>query len=65
MFTFELNDAIDMLRQLRTCMYVFHTILRQFTKYDTSIKIQFLRSFCSCYYCPYLWLDMTIQSSRN
>ena len=40
------------------------SILRQFAKCDESVKLVLFSSFCSCYYCPYLWLDMTKHSAR-
>ena len=39
-------------------------MLRQFAKCDESVKLVLFSSFCSCYYCPYLWLDMTKHSAR-
>ena len=44
---------------LRTFYARSNTILRQFAKCDESVKLELFRNFCTCYYCPYLWLDMT------
>ena len=64
MFTPDSKDDADMQRQLRTFYARSNTILRQFAKCDESVKLVLFSSFCSCYYCPYLWLDMTKHSAR-
>ena len=66
MFTPDSKDDVDMRRQLRTFYARSNTILRQFAKCDESVKVVDLlfSSFCSCYHCPYLWLDMTKHSAR-
>ena len=65
MFTPDLKDVIDMLRQLRTIYARSNTILRQFAKCGASVNLELFKRFCSCYYCPILWLGMTKQSSRK
>ena len=60
MFTPDSKDDADMQRQLRTFYARSNTILR-----DESVKLVLFSSFCSCYYCPYLWLDMTKHSARK
>ena len=57
-------DSMDMQRQLRTFYARSNTILRQFAKCGESVKLVLFSSFCSCYYCLYLWLDMTKHSAR-
>ena len=64
MFTPDSKDDVDMQRQLRTFYARSDTILRQFAKRDKSVKLVLFSSFCNCYYCPYLWLDMTKRSAR-
>ena len=64
MFTPDSKDDVDMQRQLRTFYACSNTIIRQFAKCDESVKLVLFCSFCSCYYCPYLWLDMTKHSAR-
>ena len=64
MFTPDSEDDVDMQRQLRTFYAHCNTILRQFAKCDESAKLVLFSSFCSCYYCLYLWLDMTKHSAR-
>ena len=59
MFNPDSKDDVDIQRQLRTFYVRSNTILRQFAKCDESVKLVFFSSFCSCYYCPYLWLNMT------
>ena len=59
MFTPISKDDVDMQRQLGTFYARSDTILRQFAKCDKSVKLVLVSRFCSCYYCPYLWLDMT------
>ena len=64
MFIFDSKDDVDMQRQLRTFYARSNTINRQFAKCDESVKLVRFSSFCSCYYCPYLWPDMTKHSAR-
>ena len=64
MFTPDSKNDADMQRQLTTFYARSNTILRQFAKCDESVKLVLFSSFCSCYYCPYLWLDMTKHSAR-
>ena len=64
MFTPDSKDDADMQMQLRTFYARSNTILRQFAKCDESVKLVLFSSFCSCYSCPYLWLDMTKHSAR-
>ena len=63
MFIHDSKDDVDMQRQVRTFYARSNTILRQFAKCDESVKLVIFSSFCSCYYCPYLWLDMTRHSA--
>ena len=65
MFTSDSKDDVDMQKQLRTFYAHSNTILRQFAKCDESVKLELFRSFCTCYYCPYLWLDMTKHSTMK
>ena len=65
MFTSDSKDDVDMQKQLRTFYARSNTILRQFAKCDESVKLELFRSFCTCYYCPYLWLDMTKHSTMK
>ena len=66
MFTHDSKDDADMQRQVRTFYARSNTILRQFAKRAESVKLVLVlfSSFCSCYYCPYLWLDITRHSAR-
>ena len=65
MFTSDSKDDVDMQKQLRTFHARSNTILRQFAKCDESVKLELFRSFCTCYYCQYLWLDMTKYSTMK
>ena len=62
MFTPDSKDDVDMQMQLRTFYGRSNTILRQFAKCDESVKLALFSSYCSCYYFPYLWLDMTLST---
>ena len=65
MFTPDCKNDVDMQkRQLRTFNARSNTILRHYANCDESVMLVLFSSFCSCYYCPYLWLDMTKHSAR-
>ena len=65
MFTSDSKDDVDMQRQLQNFYTRSKTILRQFARCDESVKLELFISFCTCYYCPYLWLDMTKHSTMK
>ena len=56
MFMSDSNDDVDMQRQLKTFYTLSKTIFRYFSKCDESVKLEPLRSCCTCCYCPYLFM---------
>ena len=56
-FTFSSykKDANDMLRQLRILYIKYNRILRLFKCCSIDVKLTLFRSYCACFYCPYLW----------
>ena len=44
-----------MLRQLRILYKKFDRILRLFNCCSIDVKLALFRSYCACFYCPYLW----------
>ena len=55
--SFDQKDDKDrsMLRQLRNLYTKSNRLLRLFHCYSTDVKIALFRSYCTCFYCPFLW----------
>ena len=56
-FTFSSNkkDDNDMLRQMRILYTKSNRLLRLFHCRSTDVKLTLFRSYCTCFYCPFLW----------
>ena len=56
-FTFSMNvqDDDDMLRQMRTLYIRLNKLLRTFYHCSIDVKLELFRSFCTSFYCCYLW----------
>ena len=56
-FTFSVNvqDDDDMLRQMRTLYIRSNKLLRTFYHCSIDVKLELFRSFCTSFYCCYLW----------
>ena len=56
-FTFSSGkkDDNDMLRQMRILYTKSNRLLRQFHCSSTDVKLTLFRSYCTCFYCPFLW----------
>ena len=56
-FTFSSyqKDDKDLLRQLRLSYTKSYRLLRLFYHCSTDVKIALFRSYCTCFYCPFLW----------
>ena len=56
-FTFSMNvqDDDDMLRQMRTLYIRSNKLLRTFYHCSIDVKLELFRSFCTSFYCCYLW----------
>ena len=56
-FTFNMNsqDDDDMLRQMRTLYIRSNKLLRTFHYCSIDVKLELFRSFCTSFYCCYLW----------
>ena len=56
-FTFSSNmkDDNDMLRQMRVFYTKANRLLRLFHCCLADVKLTLFRSYCTCFYCPFLW----------
>ena len=56
-FTFNMNsqDDDDMLRQMRTLYIKSNKLLRTFYYCSIDVKFKLFGSFCTSFYCCYLW----------
>ena len=54
-FSFDQKDGKDMLRQLRNLYTKSNRLLRLFHCCSTDVNIVLFRSYCTCFYCPFLW----------
>ena len=54
-FSFDQKGDKDILSQLRNLYTKSNRLLRLFHCCSTDIKIALFRSYCTCYYCPFLW----------
>ena len=55
MFTNDKQDDVEMLRQLRLLYMRSNKIIRMFYFCTTDVKLELFRSFCTSFYCCYLW----------
>ena len=46
----------DLLRQLRLLYTKSNRLLQLFYHCSTDVKIALFRSYCTCFYCPFLWI---------
>ena len=49
------QDDDDILRQMRTLYIRSNKLLRTFHYCSIDVKLEFVRSFCTSFYCCYLW----------
>ena len=56
-FTFgsDQKDDKDLLRQLRLFYTKSNRLSRLFYHCSTDVKIDIIRIYCTCFYCPFLW----------
>ena len=55
MFTNNKQDDVEMLRQLRLLYMRSNKIIRMFCFCTIDVKLELFRSFCTSFYCCYLW----------
>ena len=55
MFTNDKQDDVEMLRQLRLLYMRSNKIIRMFYFCTIDVKLVLIRSFCTSFYCCYLW----------
>ena len=55
MFTNDKQDDVEMLRQLRLLYMRSNKIIRMFYFCTIDVKLELFRSFCTSFYCSYLW----------
>ena len=54
-FSSDKKDDNDMLRQMRTLYTKSNRLLRLFHCCSIDVKLALFRSYCTCFYCPFLW----------
>ena len=54
-FSSDKKDDNDMLRQMRILYTKSNRLLRLFHCCSTDVKLTLFRSYCTCFYCPFLW----------
>ena len=56
-FTFrsDQKDDNNILRQLRMLYTKSNRLLRLFHHCSVDVKLALFRSYCTCFYCPFLW----------
>ena len=55
MFNTNAQDDEDMLRQMRTLYIRSNKLLRTFHYCATVVKLELFKSYCTSFYCCYLW----------
>ena len=55
MFTNDRQDDVEMLRQLRLLYMRSNKIIRMFYFCTIDVKLELFRSFCTSFYCCFLW----------
>ena len=55
MFTNDKQDDVEMLRQFRLLYMRSNKIIRMFYLCTIDVKLELFRSFCTSFYCCYLW----------
>ena len=54
-FSSDKKDVNDMLRQMRILYTKSNRLLRLFHCCSTDVKLTLFRSYCTCFYSPFLW----------
>ena len=54
-FSSDQKDDKDLLRQLRLLYTKSNRLLQFLYHCSTDVKIALFRSYCTCFYCPFLW----------
>ena len=57
MFANDKQDDVKMLRQLRLLYIRSNKIVRMFHFCTIDVKLELFRSFCTSFYCCYLWTE--------
>ena len=55
MFNTNAQDDEDMVRQMRTLYIRSNKLLRTFHYCSTDVKLELFKSYCTSFYCCYLW----------
>ena len=58
-FSSDKKDDNDMLRQMRILYTKSNRLLRLFHCCSIDVKLALFRSYCTCFYCPFLWTLFT------
>ena len=54
-FSSDKKDDNDMLREMRIPYTKSNRLLRLFHCCSNDVKLALFRSYCTCFYCPFLW----------
>ena len=54
-FSSDKKDDNDMLRQMRILYTKSNRLLQLFHCCSIDVKLALFRSYCTCFYCPFLW----------
>ena len=54
-FTFSSDNDNDILRQLGMLYTKSNRLLRLFHHCSVDVRLALFRSYCTCFYCPFLW----------
>ena len=51
------NDDEDMLKQMRSLYAKSNKVIRMFNHCTVDVKLLLIKSYCTSFYCGYLWSD--------
>ena len=59
MFIHVRNDDLDIVRQLKCVILRTNILMRTFSSCSVEVKLFLFQSYCSNFYCSYLWYNCT------
>ena len=64
-FSDDMKDDCDIKRQIRTLYMQGNSIIKCFRHCSTEVKCLLFKTFCTSFYCPYLWKDFSSECFRR